>query len=177
MRRLAAMIVLTAAGCATDTQVLASSQTPSPQVQVMIEGSLIRPLSLHHEVDAADGCRIGGAPAVHQSTAQGPVEAPGGPPRYQVSVGTGPDQFSLSALPFRTGQTAFDDPANAGLWLTTAGGVWTLPRQADPKVTLHITFAADGQSGTFDATGLVAMKAGAPDFAGARSDIHGRWRC
>lgn len=163
-------------GCTTEASTPAAAP-PSVEVRLSLAGALDGQVSLVHARDSDNGCRIGGAPAAHQTTATGVVETPDGPPKYRLSASDHASQFALSVMPYRQGQQRFDDASNAGVWLTTPDGSWTLPTQPEPGVSITVSFADDGGSGAFQATGLVAMRNGAPDRSLKRLDVAGEWRC
>jgi hypothetical protein len=171
---LIAVLGLTAAACTTGGP--AAGAAPQIEVEATLSGAASGHVALAHAIDAADACRVAGAAAAHAATASGVVETPDGPPAYRFQLTDRGYAFALSAAPY-AGALTFNDASNAGLWVTTPDGTWTLPTQPEAGVGIAITFAADGGSGTFRATGLVLMKNGAPDRTAKRLDVAGSWRC
>ena len=147
------------------------------EVHLTLSGAVTGELGLAHALDASDGCRIAGAPAAHQATATEVVEATDGPPTYRVSASGDGAQFSLSALPYRLGQPGFDNASNAGLWVSTPDGDWTLPTQPEPGVGISISFAPDGGSGTLSGHGSGGHAKRRPNRSLKRLDLAGQWRC
>lgn len=176
MRPLAiALLGLFLAACTTTGP--AAGAASQIEVEATLSGAASGRISLAHAIDGANFCFVAGAPAAHTTTVAGVVETPDGPPAYRFQLADGGYQIALRAAPYVHGDLAFSDASNAGLWVTTPDGTWNLPTQPEAGVGIAITFAPDGGSGTFRATGLVRMRNAAPDRTAKRLDVAGTWRC
>src|SRR5579872_7089171 len=126
---LVAVSSLTAAACTTGGP--AAGAAPQIEVEATLSGAASGHVALAHAIDAADACRLAGAAAAHAATASGVVETPDGPPAYRFQLADRGYAFALSAAPY-AGAPTFNDASNAGLWVTTPDGTWTLPPSPKP---------------------------------------------